>query len=256
MNGRVLLTWLLLCASSWGVADDIATTQTVFEDATRMYHERRYEAAADTFASALEHETDRARRAVLHANAGTASARADDLGVALWHLEAARRLDPGLPEVARNLQIIRARLRESDEASAPPPSFFEEFLGLPLRMTPVTSSRLTAALIAAALLGLALWRAGVVGKRGVWMSVLLLLAALTWQTFDSVARTIDLDRAVVVTDIVPVRGERQLDADVLYRLSAGSIVSADPVIDGWRRIETDADLRGWVTAESVRLAGE
>lgn len=249
----LMLMFAFACASL-AAQQPVASVDTAFEDAARQYREQRYDAALDTFAAALEREPDAARRAVLHLNAGTAAARAERLGEAVWHLEAARRLDPSLHEAPKNLAMVRARLHEDDEGGAPPPSFFETLLRVPLLVTPTTSQRLAAALVAVALLVLALVRARRWGKRGAWTAVALLAAAGAWWLFDDVARAIDLERAVVVGDAVAVRGEPQEDVDVLYRLSAGAVVRIERDLDGWRLVTTRDDARGWVDATQVRAA--
>lgn len=257
MSARALLFAALAVAWTLPVRalDDAPSVGSVFGEAVELYRDQRYGAALEGFVEALEHETDRGRRAVLHFDAGTAAARADRLGEAVWHLEAARRLDPSLSEAETNLAMVRARLRDDDEGGAPPPSFTDTLVRLPLAVTETTSRRGAAVLVALALLGFVGWRAGWWGRRGAWLSVALLVAALGWRVADGVARAIDLERAVVVGDAVAVRGEPQADVDVLYRLSAGSVVRVERELDGWRLVTARNDARGWVDGDDVRPAG-
>ena len=251
---RILFVAAACAAACWSQQPE-ASVDTAFADASRLYREQRYGPALETFAAALEREDDAGRRAVLHLNAGTSAARAERLGEAVWHLEAARRLDPSLHEAPTNLKMVRARLHADDEEGAPPPSFFETVWRVPLLTTATASRRAAGALVALALLGLAAWRAGRWGRRGAWASLALLAAAGVWVLFDDAARRHDLERAVVVGEAVAVRGEPQENVDVLYRLSAGAIVRVERELDGWRLVTTSDDVRGWVGADEVRPVG-
>src|SRR5262249_46143210 len=80
--------------------------------ALRLYRGRHYDEGAAAFAGLAQSEPDAGRAAVLHANAGTAAARAEQWGEAVWHLRRARLLVPRDDVAATNLARIRAVLGE------------------------------------------------------------------------------------------------------------------------------------------------
>ena len=76
MTRALLATVALTLLAAVLSAQSEPSVELIFEDAARLYRDQRYGAAADTFANALQSETDVGRRAVLHYDAGTAAARA------------------------------------------------------------------------------------------------------------------------------------------------------------------------------------
>ncbi len=234
-----------------GADPSAAATSSDFEDAVAAYTAGAYAAARDAFAALAAREPDAGRRAVLHANAGTAAARLDDWGEAVWHLEAAWRARPGDPRVARNLDLVRARLGDpADEVS----QFTTTLYRLPLRFTDADVDRIAGGLVAVALLLLAFVRAGKGGRRTAWVAVAVAVAAAGTVAANDLARARDARRAVVV-DGTAVRAEPVPDGKVLFRLGPGSVVSDEEVRDGWRLLETRAGGRGWAPVEVVRAAG-
>ena len=223
-----------------------------FERAVAAYRDRRYPAALESFAALAAEEPDPGRRAVLHANAGTAAARAHQLGEAIWHLETAGRLAPRDAVVRRNLERIRGRVTGQDTSETS--QFTEALLRLPLILTPAETGRLVAALLAAALLLLAGRRAGWLGRGLTWTALILLaLAGGCWLATER-ARAQDAQRAVVLED-APVRAEPGPKGTVLFRLGAGTVVRDEQQRGDWVLIETAGGGRGWALVETVRRAG-
>ncbi len=226
--------------------DDVA-----FADAVAAYQHRDYENALALFAELASTEGDAGRRAVLHFDAGTAAARAGAVGEAVWHLDAALRLDPGLAAAAVNLAQVQAELGtiETEETQ-----FASALARLPLRWTPRVTSRAVAGLFGLGLLLLALWRMSRAGRGTGWAVaglVCVLLAGGVWLASDF-ARALDRERAVVVAERVAVRAEPDAASEVLGRLQQGTEVRHDDERRGWRLVETAQGARGWVLADQVR----
>lgn len=233
-------------AQETAIADDAR-----FAVAVESYGNGQYDAAFELFAELAEFEPDLARRAVLHANAGTAAARAEDWGESFWHLEAAWRIDPGDPRVRRNLEQVRAL---SGAAGEDTPAFWETLRRLPLDMTEADVSRLVGLLAALAILLLAVSRAGWAGRRTAWTALVVGVAAVGLAMGSDAARAWDVRRAVVVEGVA-VRAEPTLEGRVLFRLPAGAVVQDEESRDDWRLVETSAGARGWAPMIQVRAAG-
>jgi len=252
VHGLLLLCCLL--ATSVGarlVAQTPPADAAGFDEAVAAYKAHDYEAALAAFAQLAAQETDVGRAALLHANAGTAAARAGSWGEAVWHLEAARRRRPADETVQRNLGQVQAKVGVTDDESS---HFTETLLFLPLAFTSTQVSWFVSGLVALALLVLAGWRAGRLGRRAAWVAVLLLLWAAGTHVGDREARLWDGRRAVVISN-TSVRAEPAAGGKLLFRLAPGSVVSDEEQRGEWRLIETQSGARGWVPVAEVRAAG-
>jgi len=223
-----------------------------FAGAVTAYRDGRYAEAATDFDALARREPDRGRAAVLHANAGTAAARAERWGEASWQLHRALELAPRDPVAASNLRRLREQLGEGETEAQ---HFTSTLLGLPLRLTQHENAWAASLAATAALLLLALWRTGRAGARTAWCATTLLLVALAWWPFASSAWARESRRAVVIEPQVTGRAEPDTGAEVLFRLSHGTVVENAEERRGWRLIETEAGARGWVPAAEVRPLG-
>lgn len=205
-------------------------------------------AAFDLLAQA---EPDDGRRAVLHANAGTAAARAERFGEAVWHLREALRLSPRDALARRNLRQVQARIGGDSAAEQ---DLSSTLARLPLQLTRGEAHIAGSVLFAVGLLLIALRRAGVGGRRLSVLALSLALLAAGWWALDGWARARHLSSAVVL-EPVAVRGEPSADGKLLFRLDPGTLVRHDEARGGFALVETSAGGRGWLPLVSVRRAG-
>jgi hypothetical protein len=217
--------------------------------AIAAYRDGRYSDATAAFAELAAAEPDARRAAVLHGNAGTAAARAERWGEAAWHLRMALDLAPRDAVAAANLRLLREQLGEGETEAR---HFTDTLLEVPLRLTP-HENRWAASLAAGlALLLLAARRAGRVGSGAAWFASALLVGAGAWWPLSEAAWSRERSRGVVIEPVVSGRAEPDAGAEVLFRLSAGTVVRQAEERRDWRLIETDAGGRGWVPAAEVR----
>jgi hypothetical protein len=236
---NALLMALLL---GWTPLEDLPS-------AVAAYREARYSQAAQAFADLALQEHDAVRAAILHANAGTAAARAGQLGEAVWQLRMARNLLPRDETTARNLERVRELLGQGETEAR---HFTATLLDLPLKLTRHENAALSAALVCLALLLLSLWRAGHASSSLAWTAVALLVLAAAWAPFANAAWERERQRAVVLPDVVIGRAEPDEDAEVLFRLAGGAVVRDEESRRGWRLVQAPAGARGWVPADQVR----
>lgn len=222
-----------------------------FAEAVAAYRDGRYERAWWDFAALAAEEPDASRRGLLHANAGTAAARAGRLGHAVWHLEGARRLRPRDDVVETNLALVRARLGQSPSEAA---SFAESLRRLPLRLTAREARLVVAGLVGLGLVLLAWRRSRLRPAPGYGLVVAVLVLALGAWVFDRGARARDRQRAIVLEDAVALRAEPDRTGSINFRAGAGTIVVAEERRGEWRLVETREGARGWVPADAVREA--
>ena len=223
-------------------------TDTAFAEAVAAYREGRYAEAQETFATLLGSEQDRARRGLLHANAGTAAARSEHFGEAVWHLLSALADRPRDGTAARNLELVRAELGTGKDAA---PDLFETLTRLPLSLTATEARWVVSGLLSMALLAFMLRRAGVGGTRLTTAAVLLAALAGGAHLADGRARDAAAARVVVV-DLATVHNEPKASARELFRVQAGSVVRAEERRGGWLQVETPSGGRGWLPAAAAR----
>jgi len=226
-----------------------ATAPADLASAVAAYRDGHYAEAAQRFGELAGAELDDRRAALLHTNSGTAAARAGRWGEAAWQLRRALELSPRDPVAAANLQRLSEQLGESETEER---HFTATFLSLPLRLTPHENAWAAGLAAGLALLLLALWRAGRAGARTAWCATLLLVAAVSWWPFGRWAWSRERTCAVVIEPVVTGRAEPDTRAEILFRLSQGSVVRHADEQRGWRLIETEGGARGWVPADEVR----
>lgn len=246
LHGLLVAAGLLLMG---GEAEDSEAAPADFAGAVEAYREARYGQATDAFAALAAAEVDGGRAAVLHGNAGTAAARAERWGEAVWHLRRACELSPRDPVAAVNLERVRALLGQGESEAR---QFTTTLLALPLHFTPHENRALSSLAAGVALALLAAWRTGRTGGRAAALAVTLLLLAAAWALYAAAAWRREATRAVVLAPVVTGRVEPDAGADALFRLSAGTVVRWDEARHDWLLIQSDAGARGWVPGAEVR----
>lgn len=236
----MILFALSLAAALLAAPDD-------FDGAVGVYETGAYAEAAAAFAELAAAEPDAARRALLHANAGTSAARADRLGRALWHLESASAHAPRDELVQRNLILVRQWLAESDVV---PDRLEEPLTALALQLDAAERRLLAASLLGLALLLLALRRAGWLGRGAVQLAIALGLLGGGFTGAAWHAERARADAAVLFTDAA-VLGEPDPASEARFHLAEGSEVRAYETRAAHRLIETADGTRGWLPADAL-----
>lgn len=218
------------------------------DDAVALYRAQDYAGALAAFAGLAREEPDAGRAAVLHANAGTAAARAGQWGEAVWHLRRARLLAPRDETAAFNL----ARVRETQGLGGPGEASFTTLLReAPLRLTPAENSAACGAALGLALALLAARRLPR-APRLLGAALLLALLAGAWWLAARGAWERAGARAVVIPPTAVGHAEPDERSEVLFRLPAGALVDAERELRGWRLVEAEGGARGWVRADEAR----
>lgn len=221
-----------------------------FDTAVQLYRDHHYGEAAAAFAELARDEPDPGRAAVLHADAGTAAARAESWGEAVWQLRKARLLAPRDPIAAANLARVRAVLGEGSSEAA---HFTETLRELPLHLTPAESDALCGAAVGLALLLLALRRALPARRALATVAAGLLVLAAGWWPASLKAWNSARARAVIIPPTAVGHAEPDVGSEVLFRLGAGALVRGEEERHGWRLVESDGGARGWVPEDEARL---
>lgn len=239
-----------------GVAVSAQAT-TDMAAAVADYREGRYAEASEAFAQLADAEPDATRAGVLHCNAGTAAARAERLGEALWQLRRARMLLPRDPQTATNLERVRALLLASAggpgaAAASDTTSFLRTVRELPLLATMDETGTACAVVSALALLLLAGWRAGRLPRGVAVVALVLLGASLAWWLFARTTWDREGRRAVVIAASVNGHAEPSAQSETLFHLASGTVLTTEEQRGDWRLVQSDTDARGWVPADQVR----
>ncbi|MHC4845801.1 MAG: hypothetical protein ACYTCU_06540, partial [Planctomycetota bacterium] len=201
------------------------------QQAIDAYRAEQYGLAAGLFSELAEAETDDQRAAVLHVNAGTAAAKADRPGEAVWQLRRALHLAPRDEIAAVNLERVLVLLGEGKVEQQ---SFTETLLGVPLLMTRRETATLAASLAGLALLLLAVLRWRGRARRGAWLAGVLLVLAALGVGIGRLAWNREEARAIVIDEVVNGHAEPDERSEIRFRLAAGTTVMTEELRRDWR----------------------
>jgi len=115
---RLWLILLLLCAGSFGRADDVSSD---FDQANKLYEEGKFTEAAAAYEKMLRQGHD---SPALYFNLGNALFKAGQVGRAVLNYRLAERLAPRDPDIRANLQFARNSVATG---ATPTPSWWERW---------------------------------------------------------------------------------------------------------------------------------
>ena len=222
---------------------------TDLQGALQLYREQQYPEAARAFDALARAEPDPGRAAVLHTDAGTAAARAEDWGEAIWQLQRARLLAPRDAVAAENLQRVNAMLSEGTTEAQ---QFTQTVRELPLHLTLAEDHAACGAAAGLAFALLAARRAALLPRVAGWLAVGLLVAACGWWVASGAAWRAATWRAVIIPKTAVGYAEPDASSEKLFRLSEGTLVATDDARQGWRLVQAEGGARGWVAADEAR----
>lgn len=226
--------------------------EETFDTACRAYEQGHWDAAADGFRSLLRYGLADAR---LEYNLANAEFKRGHLGEAILHYERARRLDPADAEIASNLAIARAKLRDV--------VLDENETGV-LRAVRAAQDRLGVSLqgwfclacvwLIAAIVTWCGSRAGGFTPGWGWTLAGAILASIlvalsfraTWLRLEGTPR------AVILQPTVEALAGPGLNNASLFTLHEGIAVTIESEREGWLQVSLPNGLTGWV----VRNAAE
>jgi len=240
----VVLTAVLALA---GRAEDDAATASAYLDGVQAYNHGDFSRAVERFEAAAAGD---AQNGLLFYNLGNAHLKQGDVGRAILWYERARRLMPGDPDLAFNLQL--AREQAVDKAGSEPGALARVLFFWRQALPPAALQWLALAANAAFWLSLG----GLVFRRARPLKALCGAAlALMLLTMPSVAYdfydTSLNPKAVVLAESLPVRSGRSDTATELFTLHAGAMVRLEAITDGYARLRLEDGKTGWAKAEGV-----
>ncbi len=227
------------------------TPEETFDEACRAYGQGQWDAAAEGFGGLLRYGFADSR---LEYNLANAEYKRGRLGEAILHYERALRLAPADPDVAANLAIARARIRDVVEEP--------ETAGA-LRALRALQDRLgvtTQALLFLGgvwlLAGILTWcgsRPGGLTPGWGWTLAAAFLATgltvLSWRATWS--RLEGTPRAVVLRPSVEALAGPGLNNASLFTLHEGVSVAIQSEREGWLQVALPNGLTGWVVRDAA-----
>ncbi len=228
-----------------------ASPEETFDAACAAYEQGQWDAAADGFRSLLRYGLSDAR---LEYNLANSEYKRGRLGEAILHYERARRLAPADPDIAANLAIVRAKIRDVVEDA--------DAAGV-LQAVRAWQDRLGPSAQAGALLAL-LWltaatitwcgsRAGGFTPAWGWtlaaelvLSVFLFLSwRATWSRLEGTPR------AVILKASVEALAGPGLNNASLFTLHEGTAVTIQSERESWLQVTLPNGLTGWVVRDAA-----
>jgi len=212
-----------------------------FLEAVQLYENGLYAAAADKFQAVAEGGIENGK---LYYNLGNARFKAGQLGRAVYWYEKARRLIPGDPELAFNLEYARSQVKDRGPAEnrvVRAVFFWRYWLG---------QSSLIVLSVACSVLffsGLLLKRHFRVPMPAAVLAVVLALGILFTATAGfNYYRDLAVTRGIVLPDKISVRAGFSEFSTELFVLHGGSRVTIEKQRNDFFRIRFGDDKIGWV----------
>ena len=233
-----------------------ASGQTTLPDAVRAFDEGTVQLLDGNFQAAIS-SFEKAEQSgwsspELFYNMGLAYHRMNKLGLAIAHLERAKRLSPGDPKIEHSLTV--ANHKQVDRFSQLPDPFWKKLRIWSARMVPIQI---------AFWFGLALWAGFVVmmvGKillawRGDWwrrsrIIVGTLAGVLIVHALATSAWPPTEEKAVIVATELRLRANADDAADEVIRVHEGLVVKVEERTTDWAMIELPNGTKGWVALHS------
>lgn len=227
------------------------TAEETFDTACRAYEQGHWDAAADGFRGLLRYGFADFR---LEYNLGNTEYKRGHLGEAILHYERARRLAPADGDIASNLAIARARIRDVVEDADATGAL--HFIGVAQNRMGVTAQALVFLAGVWLLAGIVTWcasRAGGFTAGWSWTlagTVLVTsLAFLSWRA--SWSRLDGTARAVVLKPSVEALAGPGLNNASLFTLHEGIAVTIRGEREDWLQITLPNGLTGWVQRDAA-----
>ncbi|MCX6270115.1 MAG: tetratricopeptide repeat protein [Bacteroidetes bacterium] len=248
---RIALFLLLLAGLTPAFSQD---NRTPFDKANLLFKEKKYDAAAKEYEKVVQNGFE---SAALYFNLGNSYFKMNNIPMAIWYYEKARKLNPCDEDIIFNLKLANTRI--TDKIESIPELFFyrwwKEIRGL---FSPDGWARITIVtfflffLLAAIYL---LMKKVVIRKISFWLSMTLLLITIftftfAWQT--SQLRKIQKE-AIIFAPAVNVKSSPDESSVDLFVLHEGSKVIITDNLGDWYKIFIANGSVGWIPAETMKV---
>jgi len=240
----------LLVLGAIGLARAAAPEET-FTAACKAYDQGRWDDAAEGFRSLLRYGIADAR---LEYNLANTEYKRGHLGEAILHYERARRLNPADREIASNLAIARAKIRdvvEDDDAAGA----LRAVRGAQDRMGVSTQAGLVLAGVWV-IAGIVTWCGsrprGFTPGWGWTLAASVLFTGLIFLSWRATWSRIEgTPRAVILKASVDALAGPGLNNAPLFTLHEGTTVSIQSEREGWLQVTLPNSLTGWVVRDAA-----
>jgi tetratricopeptide (TPR) repeat protein len=242
----VVMAWAALAVPAHG-----ASPEEAFDQACHDYEQGKWDQAAEGFRSLLRYGLEDPR---IEFNLANSEYKRGRIGEAILHYEKARRLDPADPDIAANLAIARARIRDviDDPAAAGPLSAWRSFQDR-LGVAPQTLMALAGFWLVAGIVTWCASRAGGFTPGWVWglSAAILVTVIVTLSARATWLRLEGTPRAVILKSSVEALAGPGLNNTALFTLHEGAAVEVRAERPGWLQVALPNGLTGWVGTDAA-----
>lgn len=278
MNKKIcaLSLGLLVCGSSWGQTNDVATFRQTNDSLNRtefsidQIHNKNKEvtkAQGDSaymqndYATAIqiyEQLLEKGEAAEVYYNLGNSYYKTDNIAHAILNYERALILQPGNADIRANLDI--ARSKTIDKVTPIPEVFFITWIHT--LSNSMSSDKWAKTSIACFLLFLILLGVFLLGKRtsfkktGFIGAIFMLFVCVVSNVFSAQQKQSRLERnqAIVLTPSITVRSTPSESGTSLFVIHEGHKVEIkDNSMHEWKEIELEDGKVGWIPASSIEI---
>ena len=277
MNKKIcaLSLGLLVCGSSWGQTNDVATFRQTNDSLNRTefsidqihknkevtkaqgdsaYMQNDYATAIQIYEQLLE----KGEAAEVYYNLGNSYYKTDNIAHAILNYERALILQPGNADIRANLDI--ARSKTIDKVTPIPEVFFITWIHT--LSNSMSSDKWAKTSIACFLLFLILLGVFLLGKRtsfkktGFIGAIFMLFVCVVSNVFSAQQKQSRLERnqAIVLTPSITVRSTPSESGTSLFVIHEGHKVEIkDNSMHEWKEIELEDGKVGWIPASSIEI---
>lgn len=228
-----------------------ASPEETFDAACAAYEQGQWDAAAEGFRSLLRYGLSDAR---LEYNLANAEFKRGRLGEAILHYERARRLAPADKDIAANLAIVRAKLRDVVE-DADAGGVLQAVASVQDRIGPSAQAAvllLLLWLIAAAITWCGSRAGGFTPAWGWTLAAGVLAAFVVFSSWRATwSRLEGTPRAVILKASVEALAGPGLNNASLFTLHEGTAVAIQSERESWLQVTLPNGLTGWVVRDAA-----
>lgn len=246
-NYRTMLRKFIFLTTTLSLALTAKAISNDFENANKLYSEKKYEEAAAKYENILKTEGVAPE---LYYNLGNAYYKMNELGKSILNYERAIRLDPSFSDAKFNLEFANQKIIDRIETSEV--FFLRKWFNLIIKAVSTNNwFYLSAILFIIALIpGLMFIFGGskYIRKLSFYIASVLIVASITSLTFSGIRKVqiAEHQEAIIMDGVVIVRGSPDKSGTNLFQLHEGTKVSVLSALGDWYEIKLANGSIGWV----------
>ncbi|OJV42536.1 MAG: hypothetical protein BGO29_11700 [Bacteroidales bacterium 36-12] len=251
-NYSFMLRKLIFLTSMLSLTLFVSAGLTNFDEANKLYSEKKYEDAAEKYESILK---DEGVAPEIYYNLGNTYFKMNELGKAILNYERALRIAPAYEDAKFNLEFANQKVTDRIETSEV--FFLKKWVRITMKaLTTNNWFYLSAFIFIFALISALLFVFGrnkSVRKISFYISFVLIIVSVTFGVFSGMRKNqmIEHQEAIVMDGVVIIKGSPDKSGTDLFQLHEGTKVSILSTLGDWFEIKLINGSVGWVEMKKI-----